>query len=209
MEHWETIVAERRALADDVTGLTGAQWATPSLCGDWTVREVLGHLVMTHKTSIPRFGMELVRARGSFDTANSRLSVAEGRPPPADLVADLRRFADSRFKAPGFGSEAPLTDILIHRLDIRIPLGLPTTRPVEPYRHVLDLLMTRKASRGFVPGGRPSVRAVATDLAWSQGGGPEVRGTATDLALALSGRGARIDVLTGDGQPALATWLTR
>jgi uncharacterized protein (TIGR03083 family) len=207
MEHWDTIADERRALADDLEGLTDQQWATPSLCGDWTVRQVLGHLVMSHKTSLARFGLETLRARGSFDKANSKLSILEGERPPAELVADLRRFAESHFKAPGFGSEAPLTDILMHSLDIRIPLGLPTARPVEPYRHVLDLLLTRRAQRAFVPRGRPEVHAAATDLDWSAGDGPEVTGSAADLALALSGRGARVDALTGPGQPALASWL--
>jgi uncharacterized protein (TIGR03083 family) len=209
MEHWDTIAAERLALADDLDGLTDEQWRTPSLCGDWTVREVLGHLVMSHKTSLPRFGLAVLRARGSFDTANSRLSVREGQRPPAELIADLRRFAESHFKAPGFGSEAPLTDILLHSFDIRIPLGLPTARPAEPYRYALDLLVTKRAERGFVPRGRPAVRAVATDVDWEHGAGPEVRGTAADLALALSGRGPRVDALSGPGQPALAAWLTK
>ena len=209
VEHWETIAAERRALADDLDGLTDEQWRTPSLCGDWTVRDVLGHLVMTHQTSLPRFALEVLRARGSFDAANSKLSVAAGRRSAAELVADLRRVAESRFKAPTFGSEAPLTDILVHSLDVRVPLGLPTARPVEPYRHALDLLMTKKATRAFVPAGRPPVRAVATDLDWAQGDGPEVRGSAADLTLALSGRSARIDALSGPGQPALAAWLAR
>ncbi|HTD49614.1 MAG TPA: maleylpyruvate isomerase N-terminal domain-containing protein, partial [Acidimicrobiia bacterium] len=39
MEHWETIAAERLALADLLERLTPEQWATASLCGGWTVRE--------------------------------------------------------------------------------------------------------------------------------------------------------------------------
>jgi uncharacterized protein (TIGR03083 family) len=212
MDHWDAIATERRALADELDGLTDEQWATPSLCGDWTVREVLGHLVLTHTVPLPRFALEVVRARGSFDAANSKLSVAEARRPTGELLADLRRFADSHRKAPGFGSEAPLTDILLHGFDMRIPLGLPLEpagRPVERYAPALDLLVSAKGQRGFVPGRRPAVRAVATDLAWAHGTGPEVEGTAADVALALSGRGARVDHLSGPGQPLLAAWLAR
>ncbi|MEO8329995.1 MAG: maleylpyruvate isomerase N-terminal domain-containing protein, partial [Candidatus Nanopelagicales bacterium] len=40
---WPTIHAERRALADDLAGLTPQQWETPSLCDEWNVHQVLAH----------------------------------------------------------------------------------------------------------------------------------------------------------------------
>ena len=66
MEHWETIAAERRCLADQLDDLTAEQWATQSLCEAWTVRGVVAHLVMAHKVSVPRFTLAIVRAQGSF-----------------------------------------------------------------------------------------------------------------------------------------------
>jgi hypothetical protein len=57
--------------------------------------------------------------------------------------------------------------------------------------------------------GRPAVRWVATDHEWAHGTGDEVQGTMADLALAASGRGARVDALTGSGLPALVAWLRR
>jgi uncharacterized protein (TIGR03083 family) len=207
MEHWDAIAAERTALAGDLEELSTAQWETPSLCGEWTVRQLVGHLVVTHTTSLPKFAIEMAKARGSFDRANSKLAVREGERPAADLVADLRRHANSHFKPPGFGSEAPLADILIHGRDIRIPLGLPEHRANEPWRHALDLLVSAKGARAFVPKGRPRVRLIATDLEWQHGDGDEVRGEAADLALALSGRTARVDALTGPGVDAVVAWL--
>ena len=50
---WTATHAERARLADDLAGLTAAQWATPSLCGDWTVEEVVAHL--TAAASIGRW----------------------------------------------------------------------------------------------------------------------------------------------------------
>ncbi|TMD08817.1 MAG: maleylpyruvate isomerase family mycothiol-dependent enzyme [Chloroflexi bacterium] len=52
---WPVIHEERRALAADLEGLTDAQWATPSLCAGWTVRDVLGHMTATAKMTPPRF----------------------------------------------------------------------------------------------------------------------------------------------------------
>jgi uncharacterized protein (TIGR03083 family) len=207
MEHWDVIAAERNALAGDLEELSTAQWETPSLCGEWTIRQLVGHLVVVHKTSIPKFAVEMAKARGSFDRANATLAIREGERPTAELVADLRHFATSHFKPPGFGSDASLTDVLIHGRDIRIPLGLPEHRASEPWRHALDLLVSSKGARAFVPKGRPQVRLVATDLDWRHGNGDEVTGEAADLALALSGRAARIDALSGDGAHAMAEWL--
>ena len=41
---WALIHAERAALAADLAGLTERQFATPSLCSELTVRQVLAHL---------------------------------------------------------------------------------------------------------------------------------------------------------------------
>ena len=38
---WPAIHGERKALAADLRALGDDDWATPSLCGDWTVRDVL------------------------------------------------------------------------------------------------------------------------------------------------------------------------
>ena len=206
MEHWETIANERRALADELESLTEEQWRTPSLCGDWTVHQLLGHLVVPHKTPLPKFLMLTVRSGGNFNKANSRLAIKEAERPPAALLADLRRFADGRFKPPFLGSAAPLTDILIHGYDARIPLGLTSDRSPEPFRHVLDLLVSPKARWAFVTRRLPALRYVATDLEWAHGEGEEVRGTAADLALAMLGRRARLDALEGPGAPAFRAW---
>jgi len=42
---WPLIHAEREALIGDLGTLTDEQWATRSLCAEWTVRDVLNHLV--------------------------------------------------------------------------------------------------------------------------------------------------------------------
>ena len=48
---WPLIHAEREALIADLGTLTDRQWAAPSLCADWTVRDVLWHMISTGRTT--------------------------------------------------------------------------------------------------------------------------------------------------------------
>jgi uncharacterized protein (TIGR03083 family) len=207
MDLWSAIAAERRALADQLEGLDDEQWAVPSLCAAWTVRDVAAHLAVPHSISKVGFLRVFVRARGSFDRTNQVLTTREAARPTHDLVADLRRHADSRFAPPGMGAGAPLTDVLVHAADIRIPLGLPEDRPVEPWGSALDFLVSAKARRGFVAGRLPALRYAADDVSWSWGSGDEVTGPASALALAIAGRDARLGALHGPGAGALRSWV--
>lgn len=120
------------------------------------------------------------------------------------LVQDLRRLARSRFTPPGKGPEAPLTDLLIHGLDIRRPLGIPRTIPDERLLIALDFLAGKPGS-AFVPKGRlDGVRLEATDVEWAAGSGPTVRGEAEDLVLAMTGRQEGVERLAGEGLRAFA-----
>lgn len=212
MEHWETIASELVGLADQLEGLTPEQWAMQSLCSEWTVRDVVAHLVVPRKTSMPRFlfpfAAAFVAARGNFDRANVALTAKEATRPTTDLVAALRHSADSHFKPPGFGSEAPLTDVLIHGQDIRIPLGLASDRPIDPWRVVLELLVTARARRVFGLLPPDGFRFAATDLDWTYGMGDEVSGPAIALALVIMRRNARVGDLAGPGVPRLTAHLT-
>jgi uncharacterized protein (TIGR03083 family) len=209
VEHWDAIAAERRGLADQLDTLTPQQWATPSLCAAWTVRDVAAHLGMAHKISMPRSLVTLIGARGSFDRANRVLTAREAVRPTGDLVADLRRFAESRFAPPGMGSVAPLTDVLVHGQDVRIPRRLADHRPVEPWGVALTFLVTPLARRGFVSRPLTAVQWVASDLDWTHGSGPQVQGPAAALALAMMGRDARLDSLTGPGATIAADWVMK
>jgi uncharacterized protein (TIGR03083 family) len=209
MEHWDTIAAERRALADQLEGLSPDQWATPSLCGAWTVQDVAAHLLVGPTVSIPTFVVAMAKARGNFNRANEAMTARLAARPTAELVAEIRTRADSRFKPPGFGSEAPLTDVLVHGQDIRVPLGLDTPTPLEPWLDVLEFVVTPKARKGFVGSPLPPVHLEATDLEFSHGRGEHVSGPAIPLALALLGRpalaaqldGPGVDLLLGTARP--------
>jgi hypothetical protein len=122
---------------------------------------------------------------------------------PGELLGVLRSRADSRFHPPGYGSEAPLTDVLVHGEDIRVPLGLTTDAEPSRWIPALEFLLTKKAAKEFRVGGFPTVRLVATDSSWNGGSGPDLFGRSADLGLALTGRQDRLESLSGPGADLL------
>ncbi|OLL74216.1 hypothetical protein Ae168Ps1_2604 [Pseudonocardia sp. Ae168_Ps1] len=69
---WAAIHAERAALAEDLGDLTDEQWATPSLCGRWTVEEVVAHLTAAANTGTFRWVRSMLAARFDDGVHNDR-----------------------------------------------------------------------------------------------------------------------------------------
>jgi uncharacterized protein (TIGR03083 family) len=193
------VVDERRRLADQLDQLTDEQWATPSLCAGWTVRDVAAHVVYPTTTSKVRVIAPFVRSGFNFDKLTTQLVRADTRSGP-ELAAVLRKNAEHRFTPPGFGFEAPLTDVVVHGRDIGRPLGLPASIDASTARAVLDFVVSKKARRGFVGRGiTEDLRFEATDLNWAHATGPEVRGPAEAVILAILGRAVALPDLSGPG----------
>ncbi len=194
---------ERRRAADMFAALSDDQWAAASLCAEWTVRDVAGHLIGPFCISVPRFVLGSLVSGGP-----ARYSVREsrrlGRRPAGEIIAMLREHAGDCFVPPGTGPLAPLTDLAVHTRDVARPLGLPTTAALPAWRGALDFLTSPLARRGFVPRGRTDgLRFRATDQDWVQGDGPEISGPSEALALAIGGRAVALDDLAGPGLPVL------
>lgn len=206
MDLWPLTMEARRSLLATFEQLDDDQWNTPSLSEGWSVRDVLAHLILATRPPVRRYTAALVRARGNFDNANHVLATVDGRRPVDDLLSEYRDVIEHRFSPPGWPQAAPLGDILLHSLDVRIPLGLPSDNPAEHYEPAIQLLFSR-VGRSFTRAGRPDVRWVATDHDWARGEGSEVSGTMADIALTAAGRGARVNHLSGDGVAAVQTWL--
>ena len=196
MDLWPVTLEARHSLLSTFGDLDDQQWEVPSLCHGWTIRQVLAHLILAVRPPRRRYITAVVIARGSFDKANHSFAVAEAQRPVDELLADYRSVIDHRFSPAGWPEAAPLSDIMLHSLDLRIPLDLDTDAPAEHYEPVLSLLFSR-VGRSFTRRDRPTVRWAANDKAWSTGNGPEVRGNMADLALAAAGRSARLDRLDG------------
>lgn len=204
-ELFAMVGTERRALADHLEGLTPEQWATQSLCAEWAVRDVAGHLTAAFLVSVPSLMLRIAKNLGNFNKAMSQVAKELGQRPTDEIVATIRDHADDRFTPPGNGPEAPLTDWIVHGQDIRRPLGLARDFPAESLTVALEA--THAGLKGFVPKGRVAGLSYrATDLDWSGaagGGGAELEGPAEALLLAICGRPVALEGLTGPGVDVL------
>lgn len=204
---WATIAAERTAFADLLDTLTPAQWATPSLCPAWTVHGVVAHLVSAQDAGVGAKLAAAVRGRGVPSRVTEVLAEQYAVRSPAELVSRLRALAGARFAPPGMGPRAPLTDVMVHRLDVAVPLGLVVDRPPDAWGPVLDFLVSRTPMLGVLRRGFPQATYRATDLGWQHGSGPEVHGPAAALGSVLAGRPALAGRLGGPGVDAVRTWV--
>src|SRR5918999_4187924 len=190
------VAAERHRVADLVADLTDEEWTTPSLCAAWTVRDVLAHLTVTTRLTVPRLVRAAVRARGRFDRVAVDLAAQRAAAYSTDeLVAQLRDSAGSTRRFPGSTPRDPLMDLVVHGQDIARPLG---RRHGSPPDVVADCLAYVAVNR-FMGGPRrlAGVRLVSTATGWTLGDGAELRGPDVDLLLVAAGRRAGLDALEG------------
>ncbi len=82
MDIWPTVHAERKALAADLRGRSDEDWARPSLCNGWTVRDVLAHMTSAAKLTPPAFFGKMIGSGFSFDKVRRKASPRSGAPPP-------------------------------------------------------------------------------------------------------------------------------
>jgi len=199
----DAIADERRRIADLLESLTPEQLDVPSLCGDWTVKHVAGHLLAAIDTRPAALLPLILRSGLRIHRANSRLAVLSADRPTADMVAAFRANAENPFKPPVVGYPGQLTDLQVHGQDMRRPLGLPHGLRLDRLRTSLDFLVGGRAI-GFTPKRRQSgLRFEATDLDWSWGTGPVLAGPAEALMLAITGRTVALSELDGPGVPVL------
>jgi uncharacterized protein (TIGR03083 family) len=194
---WTTIAAERGALADDLANLAPAQWDTPSLCGEWTVRDIVAHMSATASLNPATFFVNMAKAGFNFDRfANGQIAKHRG-PDPAATLNEFRGLRDSTSAPPG-PKTSWLGEVVVHGEDVRRPLGIRHTYAPEAVRQVIDfyqgsnmLIGSKKRIDGLA--------LAATDDDWQHGQGERVEGPLLSLLLAMTGRGAACDDLAGPG----------
>jgi uncharacterized protein (TIGR03083 family) len=198
---WPTIEAERKALAADLDGLDDAAWNTTSLCGNWTVRDVVAHLTAATRLSGPKFFGKLIGSGLKFERVQAKGIAGELGATPADTLAHFKAQVDSHGRPPG-PIDTPLGEIIVHGEDIRRPLGLAHTYPTEALTRVAAFY----AKSNLIIHGKSRVSGLtlrATDTDWSNGSGPLVTGPMLDLVMATAGRRVAYDKLSGDGVETL------
>lgn len=198
---WGLVSAERGALAADLAQLDEAQWASRSLCEDWSVRRVVGHMTATASLTPLRFFGSFAASGFSFEKfANKEIDKHLGA--DNDATLDAFRAVQHSTSAPPGPKLSWLGEAIVHAEDIRRPLGIRHDYPTAAVREVADfyknsntLIGTKSRIAGL------SLRA--TDITWSHGEGEEVVGPMLSLLMAMTGRGEACIDLSGPGVPTL------
>jgi uncharacterized protein (TIGR03083 family) len=205
----EMIVDERRRAADLLAGLAPEQLRQPSLCAGWTVHDIAAHLLSYLHFGRARLFLGLLMTAADLDRTNVRLTRREAGRPSPEIIDLLRRRAGCRFSIPRSGHDPVLTDLLLHDLDMRLPLGILRVTPEERLRVAFDHITSEQPALGFTLGSRlRDLRLETTDTGWAAGTGAPVRGPAEAVLLAATGRTVAFDALDGDGVPLLRQRVT-
>jgi uncharacterized protein (TIGR03083 family) len=198
---WRVIDDERSRLADLLDDLDESDWRTPSLCREWTVREVAAHLTLAHTGPLSAT-VALVRAGGSFNRTIRDTAVRRARLPLPEFPRRLRAMVGSRRTAPFVTEREPLIDILCHAQDVARPLGRSYPMPVRAAVAAADHVW----ASGFpfrAPHRLRGIELVATDASWRAGSGLRVEGPISALLLLMTGRPAALADLAGPGTAEL------
>jgi uncharacterized protein (TIGR03083 family) len=198
---WSLVHAERAALANDLANLTDHQWATPSLCTGFSVRQVLAHLTAGASLNPVRWLSGVIRCRFDFDKQVAMRLAEQLGDSPAETLARFRSVVTSTVKAP-VPAAAVLGEAIVHGEDIRRPLGIhrdytiTTLTRLADYYQGSDLVVPAK---GRIAG----LRLRASDGPFATGSGPLVSGSTLALIMAMTGRVTYCDELEGDGVATL------
>jgi uncharacterized protein (TIGR03083 family) len=201
MDIWPVIHAERKALASDLRTLGDADWATTSLCAQWTVRDVLAHMTSAAKLTPPAFFARLAGSGFRFEKVQEKGVAANRGDSPADTLTGFEAVQTSVKHPPG-PADTWLGETIVHSEDIRRPLGVKHAYPTEAVVRVADFY---KGSNLLI-GSKRRIEGLtlrATDTDWSHGTGPEVSGPILSLVLAMTGRKAALEDLDGGGVATL------
>lgn len=194
---WPTIHAEREALAHDLADLTPEQWAAQSLCSEWSVHDVLAHLLSAAKMTPVKFFRNYAAAGFKFNDFTAKQVAVEGASGPAATLSSFRG-AQRRTTSPPGPKETWLGEAFVHGEDIRRPLGIAHEYPLPEVARTLEFYARSNA----IIGGKTRIAGLtltATDFDVSVGSGPRVEGPVVSLMLAATGRTAALDDLSGPG----------
>jgi uncharacterized protein (TIGR03083 family) len=198
---WPTIEAERKSLANDLESLDQDQWTTTSLCSRWTVRDVVAHMTATAKITPPAFFGKMLASGFSLTTLQDKDIAVEKGGSPADALARFEAVETSRKHPPG-PLDTWLGEAIVHAEDIRRPLGIGHDYPMDAVVQVADFYK----SSNLIIGTKRRIEGLtlqATDANWSHGTGPQVSGPMIALLMAMTGRKAVAEELSGDGVATL------
>lgn len=180
------VAAEYQRLHDALAPLSEDTWQTLSLCEGWTIRHVVAHVTMPARYGPEEFGAELAAAQFDFGALSNRIADRDSALPVRKLLQDLSSDVLAHWTTPAGGPIGSLSHVVIHGLDVTVPLGLGSVVSDDALRLVLDNLTAGGTHRNF--GTSIDHRLVADDLDWKYGSGPVLSAPAHRLVLWLAGR---------------------
>lgn len=189
---------ERRALCD--TAITVGSDA-PTLCGDWTARDLVVHLLVRERHPLGALGLVV----GPLAALTERATARAGRDDYPVLVERLRRPGLVPFALPPLEALSGTAEMFVHHEDLR--RAQPGWAPRALGRADEDALwaVVRTAGRALArPAGvgvrveRADAAASATLVGSGHDGGVLVTGRPSELLLTLFGRD-RVDGVVVDG----------
>jgi uncharacterized protein (TIGR03083 family) len=181
-------------VGDGLDSLSAVQWASPSLCEGWSVKDTIAHLVWRIGTPSVRLATDIVRASIAGRHANPMESfddIARGIADSGgtdELRRELRAIAADKADGHGRTNPGELVEAVVHGYDALHPLGVPL--PFDPETtHAVAMASALTASRQV----RSLLRhrtLVAEDAGWRIGRGSEIIADAASVILFLNGRKA-------------------
>ncbi len=161
---------------------------------------MLAHLTAGATLSFPRWFAGVLRHRFDFDAqVQMRLREQLGDS-PADTLTRFQAAVDRSTTPLGRrgSAEFMLAETVVHAEDIRRPLGLhrpysdEVLAPVARYYASTELAVPSKSRIA-------GLHLAAADTPFTSGAGPTVSGPTIALIMAMTGRGAYLTELDGDG----------
>jgi len=141
MDMWSAIADERRRLADDLETLSPAQWQMPTVCDLWDVKTTATHVVLPFVMSKPVFIFTALKNKRDIPKTVNQLTLKMNERLTTDqIIAELRKNAESKWAPPGTDVTVPFAEIVVHASDIRRATGLTTSSPPAVIATLLDAL---------------------------------------------------------------------
>lgn len=193
-----TIRGEREALAADLEVIDEAAWATPSLCSEWTVRDVLAHMTALARMTPLMFFRKLIATGFSPSRLQARDIAVEKGSNVDETLARFRSIAASTDRLRAVPNKTALGETLLHAEDIRRPLRIGHDYPLD----ALVTVANAYKDSNLVAGTKRRIAGLslqATDIGWSTGAGPVVSGPMRSLLMVMAGRRAAVEDLEGEG----------
>lgn len=195
MAEWNVVAIARNEFADMLADLDEEQLHAQSLCEQWSVLDVAGHLVSLVEVSPLKWVIGSLKSRDDLDGLISAYAKQYASWGAERLTDSLRAHAGKRMRP--YSESSMVNDTAVHTLDVRRPLGIDHDLDDDVLKMALDFSCGELQKNHGT-----TVRLVADDLEWSWGTGDEVHGRAESLLLALNKRDVAAEV-DGPGVPLL------